>query len=93
MNRKLNSRQWREFLVEDQAARQHQPPVPAPDGPAGGDGYGEVLAVSAQVCGASSSPGQDIREQIHFSATEHRLIVLAGLLKDEETPARVACGS
>ena len=36
-----------EVPVEDQAARQHQPPVPAPDCPTGGgDGYGEVLAVS-----------------------------------------------
>ena len=55
MNRKFNSRQWWEFLIVDQAARQHQPSVPAPDdGPAGGDGYGhgEVLA---QVCGASSA--------------------------------------
>ena len=34
-------------VVVDQAARQHQPPVPAPDCPTGGgDGYGEVLAVS-----------------------------------------------
>ena len=36
-----------EVLAEDQAARQHQPPVPAPDCPTGGgDGYGEVLAIS-----------------------------------------------
>ena len=67
-----------EVLVEDQAARQHQPPVPAPDCPTGGgDGYGEVLAVSAQVLwGIIISPGQDIREQIHYPATQQRLFVL-----------------
>lgn len=28
MNRKFNSRQWWEFLIVDQAARQHQPTSP-----------------------------------------------------------------
>ena len=62
-----------EVLVEDQEARQHQPPVPAPDGPAGGDGYGEVLCSTMW---GIISPGQDIREQIHYPATQHRLFVL-----------------
>ena len=45
-----------EVLVEDQATRQHQPPVPAPDCPTGGDdGYGEVLLSVLKYYGASSS--------------------------------------